>query len=216
MKIHQRKQQGFTLIEIAIVLVIIGLLLGGVLKGQEIIENGKVKSAANDMNGISAAVNSYKDRYHQLPGDDNTATVANRGAGWTGVTQGNGNGVLNVTGAQTFTGAGESNAFWQQLRAANLVTGSVALAGIPALPKNAFGGLTAVTAGANGLTGNAVCMSQVPGKNAAALDNLLDDGVPNKGTMLGYLGAAGVNTNPTGGAAANYDETQVYTICRQL
>ncbi len=67
---RRRAQSGFTLVEIAIVLVIIGLLLGGVLKGQELIENGRVKNAAADMNGISAAYNSYLDRYRRLPGDD--------------------------------------------------------------------------------------------------------------------------------------------------
>ena len=64
----RKAQSGFTLVEIAIVLVIIGLLLGGVLKGQELIENGRVKNAANDMNGLVAAYNSYLDRYRKLPG----------------------------------------------------------------------------------------------------------------------------------------------------
>ncbi len=54
------KQQGFTLIEIAIVLVIIGLLVGGVLQGQELIENSRVKQATKDMNGTAAAVFAYR------------------------------------------------------------------------------------------------------------------------------------------------------------
>ncbi len=58
---RRRAQSGFTLVEIAIVLVIIGLLLGGVLKGQELIENGRVKNAASDMNGIQRGL-------QQLPG----------------------------------------------------------------------------------------------------------------------------------------------------
>lgn len=58
------RQSGFTLVEIAIVLVIIGLLLGGVLKGQEMIENAKVKNGVNDMNGVIAAYQSYIDRFH--------------------------------------------------------------------------------------------------------------------------------------------------------
>ena len=53
----KKAQSGFTLVEIAIVLVIIGLLLGGVLKGQEMIENARIKSIVNDMNGVSAAYN---------------------------------------------------------------------------------------------------------------------------------------------------------------
>ena len=68
------KQTGFTLVEIAIVLVIIGLLLGGILKGQEMITQAKIKNVINDFNGITAAVTSYQDRYRALPGDDLNAT----------------------------------------------------------------------------------------------------------------------------------------------
>ena len=75
-----RKHKGFTLIEIAIVLVIIGLLLGGVLQGQQLIENSRVKQAVNSFNGIAAATFSYQDRYGRLPGDDPGATT--RGAAW--------------------------------------------------------------------------------------------------------------------------------------
>ncbi|OIP95084.1 MAG: prepilin-type cleavage/methylation domain-containing protein [Piscirickettsiaceae bacterium CG_4_9_14_3_um_filter_43_564] len=64
-------QKGFTLVEIAIVLVIIGLLLGGVLKGQELIANAKVKNVNNDAQGIIAAMLTYQDRYGVLPGDGN-------------------------------------------------------------------------------------------------------------------------------------------------
>ena len=71
----KNKQSGFTLIEIAIVLVIIGLLLGGVLKGQEMITNGKIKRSVNDFNGISAAYYSYLDRYAAFPGDDPNANA---------------------------------------------------------------------------------------------------------------------------------------------
>jgi prepilin-type N-terminal cleavage/methylation domain-containing protein len=82
-KQQSRKQRGFTLIEIAIVLVIIGLLLGGVLQGQQLIENSRVKSATNDLNGLSAAAFSYQDRYGRLPGDDGPlATLQARGGSW--------------------------------------------------------------------------------------------------------------------------------------
>ena len=65
-----KKQTGFTLVEIAIVLVIVGLLIGGVLKGQEMITNAKLKRIESDNAGIAAAMFSYQDRYLQLPGDD--------------------------------------------------------------------------------------------------------------------------------------------------
>src|SRR6266581_3105005 len=63
-------QKGFTLVEIAIVLVIIGLLLGGILKGQEMITQAKIKNVMSDFSGISAAYHGYQDRYRSIPGDD--------------------------------------------------------------------------------------------------------------------------------------------------
>ena len=64
------QQSGFTLVEIAIVLVIIGLLLGGILKGQELINSAKVKNLANDFRVIPTYIYAYQDKYKSLPGDD--------------------------------------------------------------------------------------------------------------------------------------------------
>ena len=61
--------KGFTLIELAIVLIIIGLILGMVFKGRQLIENAKVKSLAAGYNKIYAAVYTFYDRYGYLPGD---------------------------------------------------------------------------------------------------------------------------------------------------
>ena len=73
MKIQNlQNQKGFTLVEIAIVLVIIGLLLGGVLKGQELIQNSKVKSVVSEFNNIEAAYWAYRDRTGSYP--TNTTT----------------------------------------------------------------------------------------------------------------------------------------------
>src|SRR3954467_11620070 len=65
----KRNVQGFTLIEIAIVLVIIGLLLGGVLKGQELITGARVRNLIGQQDGIKAAYFGFLDRYRALPGD---------------------------------------------------------------------------------------------------------------------------------------------------
>ena len=64
------QQSGFTLVEIAIVLVIIGLLLGGILKGQELINSAKVKNLANDFRVIPTYIYAYQDKFKSLPGDD--------------------------------------------------------------------------------------------------------------------------------------------------
>ena len=67
------KQTGFTLIELAIVLVIIGLLLGGVLRGQELINSAKVKNMARDFQNVQVYIYGYQDKYKALPGDDANA-----------------------------------------------------------------------------------------------------------------------------------------------
>ena len=95
------RQSGFTLVEIAIVLVIIGLLLGGILKGQEMITQAKIKNLINDFNGLSAAMYSYQDRYRALPGDElNATTVARWGAAAFGG-DGNGTFIRGTTAAAT-------------------------------------------------------------------------------------------------------------------
>ena len=86
---QRSNQKGFTLVEIAIVLVIIGLLLGGILKGQEMITQAKIKNVVADFSGISAAYYGYQDRYRAIPGDDLNAATR-----WSGATAGNGNGVV--------------------------------------------------------------------------------------------------------------------------
>ncbi len=68
------KQRGFTLIEIAIVLVIIGLLTGGVLKGQALIQNAKVRNTISQMDELKASVFGFQDRYRALPGDMSKAS----------------------------------------------------------------------------------------------------------------------------------------------
>lgn len=72
-----KRQSGFTLIEIAIVMVIIGLLIGGVLKGQALIENAKIKSVIHDMDGVQAAWYGYVDRKKEYPTAQADYTVAN-------------------------------------------------------------------------------------------------------------------------------------------
>src|SRR5215468_5815207 len=116
------QQSGFTLVEIAIVLVIIGLLLGGILKGQELINSARVKNLANDFRVIPTYIYAYQDKFKSLPGDD-TQVVTHLGA--TGTQAPNppaGNGVINGNWNSN-TNTDESFLFWQHVRLANLAAG---------------------------------------------------------------------------------------------
>ena len=218
---NYQQQKGFTLVEIAVVLVIIGLLLGAILQGTELIDNSRIKKASSDISSINAAFLSYQDRYKRLPGDDgNLATLQARGGDWATITQAGGNnGIILAPLNDTWDGGNEHDNIWQHLRAAGYITGNPADQTAAALPKNPWGGLTGFTTAAmgGGLNGTKICMSQVPGKAAAALDLQLDDGLGNSGSLRATLGASGTNTDPTNVAlAAPYNESNVYSICKAL
>lgn len=213
------KHKGFTLIEIAIVLVIIGLLLGGVLQGQQLIENSRVKQAVNQFQGISTATFSYQDRYGKLPGDDPEAK-SSRGASWPDANAtATSNGAIDATLADTFTGGGEVARFFQNLRSAGFIAGNPAAANTAALPQNPFGGVIGITsASVNGqLNGLKICMSNVSGSSALALDTDLDDGQIASGRFRGTNSNTTLNLAPsTNAETTNYSEESIYTICYRM
>jgi prepilin-type N-terminal cleavage/methylation domain-containing protein len=82
------RQQGFTLIELSIVLVIIGLLVGGVMVGKDLIKSAQIKKGLSELEKIGAAVNTFKVKYNCIPGDCKNITEIFP----TGIYGGNGNG----------------------------------------------------------------------------------------------------------------------------
>lgn len=211
-------QPGFTLVELAIVLVIIGLILAAVLKGQEMIQNAKVKNAINDLRGVSAAYYAYQDRYKAIPGDDLHASTH-----FNGGTNGNGDGI--ITGAYTDSGtATESGLFWQHTRLSGFLTGSST---DPAY--NALGGKLGVQDGTTtnvyGMTGTVVCSGSIPWKIAQAIDTVIDDGDSATGNVrTGAMGstanaATAATTSAVYGSAVPATSTlegEIGTVCMKI
>jgi prepilin-type N-terminal cleavage/methylation domain-containing protein len=213
------KAQGFTLVEIAIVLVIIGLLLGGILKGQEMITQAKIKNVIADFSGISAAYHGYQDRYRAIPGDDPGA--AKRWTTPTAAVAGSGDGSLGAgtynQGCATPAATDEVCHFWDHLRRAGFVSGTGTQQ-----PFNAVTGLIGVQTGGLGFSGLIICSANLPDKIAIAVDTQMDDGTPGAGTVRGIT-QSGTNPNiatnsVASDAATAFVEsgTNTYTLCRSL
>jgi len=198
------KQKGFTLVEIAIVLVIIGLLLGGILKGQELINSARVRNLADQNSGTQAAYYGFIDRYRAVPGDMLVANACNAigQSNLTGVDctanaaanqwGGNGNGALDVENYF------EAGALWFQLAGAGFIAGGFTgaadntdaayLAGSVA-PLNAFNGRVMLTRTDNYMPAGGsdrlsfVFGASIPVNIMRELDVKIDDSLPTSGVL---------------------------------
>ncbi|MGD8844654.1 MAG: prepilin-type N-terminal cleavage/methylation domain-containing protein [Desulfobacteraceae bacterium] len=174
LKLHQirKDQAGFTLVEIAIVMVIIGLLVGGVLKGQAMIQNAKVKRVVKQGDEIRAAIMTFYDKYSVYPGDENLAAVPPNGAD----REGDGSGQIS---------ASERFEVFNDLGLASLISGSYN--GTSDLPKHAFGDDVDVM-WVNPPSGTSPAAHylryfNLPGEVCLEIDTKYDDGVYNTGSI---------------------------------
>ena len=232
------RARGFTLVEIAIVLVIIGLLLGGILKGQEMINSARARHLADLTNDIPAAYFGFLDRYNRVPGDWDApaASIA------LGVTVDNGGVGTNANNGRIDNPAGaafvEPNALWEQLAKAGFIEG--AYSGDPTSPTtdgnqtplNAFNNVVILGRSADykdvatpSVRLHLVLGRGIPVDIARETDIKLDDGLPLTGTLrlaiddpgniFGTLGSGdalclNASTSEYNGAADSQDCSLVY------
>ena len=199
-----KKQQGFTLVEIALVLVVIGLILGGLLKGQALIDNARARSMATQIDNVSAAWYGFIDRYRALPGDFEAADTRIAA----GMGTGDGNGRINTKA--------EAAQVWQHLSTAGFVAGNydgdgstVGLSDTTCAnttcPQNPYGGFMKI---ANSDSGSGplqlITGENIPSRILMQLDTKLDDGNADSGRFQVFSDTGNTCAN---GAAWVVDDT---------
>ena len=219
---QQKREGGFTLVELAIVMIIIGLLIGGILKGQELIANSQVTATIAQVKSIDAATSTFRDKYNALPGDMNNATVrlGPCAAGTTICADGRGNGRIDGRAAnQVPRIADEKLQAFVHLAAGDLLSGVDTAAGTAAfgsaLPDAKAGGGFWIAYTANGVINTVATNAEAraghylvytgvaanlaagngavqPGR-AAQIDRKLDDGAPGTGSVISNGTACRVN-----------------------
>ena len=183
-------KSGFTRVEIGIVLVVFGLLIGGWVKGHEVVEDAKYEKFKEQIESYRAAVIAFQDQYQALPGDFDLAST--KLSAPVGVTIQNGNGNGSVGGGYCSTANEEACVVWQHLILAGLIPGDASATDMSARRFHSYGGvISSVSTGdwANNKNELKILMQGVPGEVAQRLDNELDGGNATSGNVARYSGS---------------------------
>jgi prepilin-type N-terminal cleavage/methylation domain-containing protein len=215
MKNLKQAQRGFTLVELSIVLVIIGLIIGGVLTGQQIIQNARVTNALDTIQAYEAQFQTYVQNYGALPGDDPNAIARFPGSSITN--NGDGDGILKGT-FDSGSATDETRLLWSDLRAAGLVKNQLSGSSNAIQPPNPFNGIYGFQTGAfSGVfTTTVLCMNGIPAAAAEAIDSRLDDGSSNAGNVQAMVSTGTVGEATNGTVATTYGGAETYTVCIRM
>ena len=203
------RKSGFSLVELSVVLVIIGILIGGIVAAKTMIASTRRTALISDWQKYSTSANSYFSKYNYWPGDDAEATNK-----WAGATVGSGDGALGIQTSQEYM------YFWQDLALAGFITGSYtgAWGSVPTAPipdsymthyydstgSNATNQALYVTGtrpatfvGYSSSTGTAILTA----RGAAGIDVKIDDGIYNTGNVIAPAGCTYTNASTSNSTA---------------
>jgi prepilin-type N-terminal cleavage/methylation domain-containing protein len=214
---------GFTLIEMATVIAIMGLMIVSVLNGYELVLSAKVKKLSQEFRDVQIMVYGYQDKYRYLPGDDPRANTRFVGGQLATDVIAIGNG--EIDGHWNSNDLGDESALaWQHLRLSGLASGAISFSNGADMalyfPKNPDGGRIGLQSlmsfSSRGITdGNltgtmVICSDRIAGKVARLLDIALDDGETHSGTMRAIPSGSmpGLSTE-----TSQLDNTAMYTVC---
>lgn len=206
--------RGFTLVELSIVLVIIGLIIGGVLTGQQIIQNARVTNAINSIQSYQAQFQTYSQNYGLMPGDDSSAPSRFPNSSLKTTDVGNGSGVIATVNSDSITNPDNEHLLvWAHMRAAGLIKNQVSGTSTAVQPPNPFNGIYSFQTGAfNGVfTTTVLCLNNVPSDAALAIDTRLDDGAISSGSIQSTTGA--INAAIVG---SGYTSGSTYILCIRI
>lgn len=216
------KCSGFTLMQVAIALMVLGILWSVGLKAMEVIDLRRIQKLAADFKNVQQAISEYQGKYRALPGDDPTIGSTNshlNGANTCTVTIADGckpgNGIIDGKWNDS-TASSESFIFWQHVRLAGYSSGDVDITTTDYPEINVVGGRIGITnqdltpvAGLKGA--HIICSDSIPGDYAKEVDRAIDDGNTDSGFMRVTL--AGTAKGGTAIAANLIIEHDLYLVC---
>lgn len=210
-----RQQQGYSLIELSMVLVIVGLLVSGLMKGNELIVQARLRNIASGFESLPQAVLSYQERYRALPGDDPLA----QGRWPSNASNGDGNRVIcgayhgGTGGSACAGGTVESSQLWLHLRQAGLISGSGT-----GMPDHPGPGIFGIQSSGMGINRHVLCANGIPAAIAGGIDRQFDDGIANQGSVRGvaYTDSGDVPASAPSSATYIEEGSLIYLVCKAL